>query len=163
MSPSYMEMPSRLYDDEFDDDEYEGEYMQYSLDLGADSEPASECPTPRRKPSLQALQLSPLRQECGINIEDVPPSPAESEFEPDSSSFSSPPSIASESEDEDATDYSFPALQHARTLQSRRHAAHPLSSVIGLRGAFFPLVRALGCVVVVAVLAGRGGWGAATA
>ncbi|KAJ6480589.1 hypothetical protein C8R47DRAFT_1136246 [Mycena vitilis] len=68
-------------------------------------------------------------------------------------------SSQSDSEGEDSTDYSFPALQHARLMQTRRHSPHPLSSVLGLRGALMSLVRALGCVAVVAVLAGGGRWG----
>ncbi|KAJ7610742.1 hypothetical protein DFH06DRAFT_1345849 [Mycena polygramma] len=84
---------------------------------------------------------------------------------PSSSSSSSPSSPSSystsisDSEEEDLTDYSFPALQHARLMQTRRHVPHPLSSVLGLRGAVVSLARALGCVAVVAVLAGWGRWG----
>ncbi|KAJ7657175.1 hypothetical protein DFH06DRAFT_458719 [Mycena polygramma] len=80
-------------------------------------------------------------------------------------SLPSPPSSWSSStsdsdeEEEDLTDYSFPALQHARLMQTRRHTPHPLSSVLGLHGAVVSLVRAVGCVAVVAVLAGGGRWG----
>ncbi|KAJ7152713.1 hypothetical protein C8R43DRAFT_1003390 [Mycena crocata] len=64
----------------------------------------------------------------------------------------------SEAEEEDATDYSFAALAHARQLQARRHAPHPLSSVLGVWGALGALARVLGCVIVVGVLATSGRW-----
>ncbi|KAJ6533291.1 hypothetical protein DFH09DRAFT_1406803 [Mycena vulgaris] len=64
------------------------------------------------------------------------------------------------SEEEDATDYSLPALVHARALQTRRHAPHPFSSVVGVRGALGSVARVAGWLIVVAVLAGRGRWAA---
>jgi hypothetical protein len=65
------------------------------------------------------------------------------------------------SEEEDATDYSLPALLRARALQTRRHTPHPISSVLGLRAALSTVARGAGLVIIVAILAGRGGWGAA--
>ncbi|KAJ7909002.1 hypothetical protein B0H13DRAFT_2494595 [Mycena leptocephala] len=204
------------------------EYIQYALDLGADTDTASvsTSPTPaHRQAPLKAPRNSKYTREqeadCGICFEHavspvrtsccahvfcaehiaawlhgpasdgrcpacrarvraspatVLPSESPSISDSDSNSNSSPPSPASSlpsisdsipeytspappSESEDHTDYSFPALQHARLLQTRRHAPHPLSSLLGLRGAALSLARALGCVAVVAVLAGGGGGG----
>ncbi|KAJ7931009.1 hypothetical protein B0H13DRAFT_868963 [Mycena leptocephala] len=60
------------------------------------------------------------------------------------------------SEEEDATDFSLPALVHARALQTRRHAPHTFSSVLGVRGALVSVARVTGWLVIVALLAGRG-------
>ncbi|KAJ7110530.1 hypothetical protein C8R44DRAFT_800186 [Mycena epipterygia] len=65
----------------------------------------------------------------------------------------------SEPEEEDSTDYSLPALLRARALQTRRHTAHPFSSVLGARAATVRVLCLAGWVVVVAVLAGSGRWG----
>ncbi|KAJ7445058.1 hypothetical protein FB451DRAFT_69431 [Mycena latifolia] len=78
-------------------------------------------------------------------------------------SYPSTPSVASssDSEEEDATDFSLPALVHARALQTRRHAPHPFSSVLGVRGGLGSVARVGGWLLVVAVLANRGHWAAA--
>ncbi|KAF7342419.1 hypothetical protein MVEN_01830900 [Mycena venus] len=70
----------------------------------------------------------------------------------------SDPLLSSEEEEEDATDYSLPALVHARALQTRRHVPHPFSSVVGVRAGLGRVVRVAGWMIVVAVLAGRGRW-----
>ncbi|KAJ7348447.1 hypothetical protein DFH08DRAFT_865999 [Mycena albidolilacea] len=67
-------------------------------------------------------------------------------------------SSSSSEEEEDATDYSLPALVHARAMQTRRHTPHPFSSVLGLRGALGRVGRIVVWLVLVAVLAGRGRW-----
>ncbi|KAJ6587908.1 hypothetical protein B0H19DRAFT_1366692, partial [Mycena capillaripes] len=95
-----------------------------------------------RCPACRSRDPSPTRSAC-------------------SSSSTDSDSVATfhDAEEEDLTDYSFPALTHARFVQARRQASHPLSSVLGVHGAALSLVRALGCVVVVAWLAGGGGGG----
>ncbi|KAJ6595045.1 hypothetical protein DFH09DRAFT_158304 [Mycena vulgaris] len=182
----------------YDENEDENEYMQYTLNLGADSDCGSACPTPPRQlpPKAPRFDLAvhrPQEGDCGICLERAvnpvrprccsrvfcaehiaawldsavssstcpacAPTPSQNPPSSTCSTSSGPPSPPSESEEEDATDYSFPALQHARALQSRRHAPHPLSSVLGLRAGLVSLLRVLGCVVVVAVLAGSGRWG----
>ncbi|KAJ7443643.1 hypothetical protein B0H11DRAFT_2291498 [Mycena galericulata] len=74
-----------------------------------------------------------------------------------SSSTSPSSSPPSSEEEEGSTDYSLPALVRARALQTRRHAPHPLTSVLGVRGALARVMRVGGWVLVVAVLAVR--WG----
>ncbi|KAJ6484660.1 hypothetical protein C8R45DRAFT_998941 [Mycena sanguinolenta] len=64
----------------------------------------------------------------------------------------------SSSEEEDATDYSLPALVYARALQTRRHMPHPFSSVVGVRGALERVARIAVWLGLVAVLASRGRW-----
>ncbi|KAJ6483308.1 hypothetical protein C8R45DRAFT_300533 [Mycena sanguinolenta] len=64
-----------------------------------------------------------------------------------------------EAEDEDCTDYSLPALLRARALQTRRHVPHPFSSLVGLRAAVGRVARVGLWVLVVGMLAARGGWG----
>ncbi|KAK7050570.1 hypothetical protein R3P38DRAFT_3174042 [Favolaschia claudopus] len=71
----------------------------------------------------------------------------------------SPLSPSSDEESEDSTDYSLPALLRARALQSRRHVAHPLGTVLGVRAAGVRLLRLGVWLGVVVVLAGRGRWG----
>lgn len=74
---------------------------------------------------------------------------------------SAPRSLSSgEWEEEDATDYSFAALAQARALQSRRHAPHELSSLLGVRGALVSLARILIGLLFVGVLAASGRWAA---
>ncbi|KAJ7722225.1 hypothetical protein DFH07DRAFT_972022 [Mycena maculata] len=70
------------------------------------------------------------------------------------------PAVSDASEEEDATDYSLPALVRARALQTRRHAPHPFSSVVRVRGALGSVARVAGWLLIVAVLAGRGHWAA---
>ncbi|KAJ7433895.1 hypothetical protein B0H11DRAFT_747816 [Mycena galericulata] len=131
----------------------EEEYLRYGLDLGTETESVSVsvCPTPpllRSKLPTESMEEEWVGEaaDCGTCYV---------------SSASTPSSIPSqpESEEEDATDFSFPALAHARALQSRRHAPHPLSSVLGLRGGLVSLARVAVGVAVVAVLAGSGRWG----
>ncbi|KAJ7696224.1 hypothetical protein B0H17DRAFT_1329273 [Mycena rosella] len=160
-------------DDDYSYDDEQEEYPHYTLNLGAGSECASlcpsACPTPPLRPSLKNVRLAPPLPAPAVprswewQADEIapilaepaqPPSPV-SDSSRSSESHSSP---ASESEEEDLTDYSFPALQHARLLQSRRHAPHPLSAVLGLRGGVLSAVRVLACVVAVAVLAGSGRW-----
>ncbi|KAJ7752183.1 hypothetical protein DFH07DRAFT_522637 [Mycena maculata] len=204
-----------------DDDEY----MQYALNLGAETPYGSVAPTPPRTPRLR-LDVGAVRSrrsglkraveaqvegDCGICFEYAvapvqtsccahvfcrehidawltgpgsdglcpaccAPSPlsplaalptlptispsSPSPLSSSSPSDASPDPFSPSSDSEDATDYSYPALQHAKALQARRHAPHPLSSVLGLRGALASLLRVGGCVVVVAVLAGSGRWAA---
>ncbi|KAJ7501107.1 hypothetical protein B0H11DRAFT_754507 [Mycena galericulata] len=133
----------------------EEEYLRYGLNLGAETESvsASVCPTPPLlRPKL--LVEEEWVGDCGTSISTVHDSFA--------STLSSAPS-PSESEEEDATDFSFPALARARALQSRRHAPHPLSGVLGLRGGLVSLARVAVGVAVVAVLAGSGRWGSGAA
>ncbi|KAJ7620344.1 hypothetical protein FB45DRAFT_149971 [Roridomyces roridus] len=89
-----------------------------------------------------------------------PVSPRSASSVSSASSCTSPSSSSSSSseEDEDTTDYSLPALVRARGLQTRRHVPHPMASVLGLRGVCVSLIRALVCVLVIGVLAGRGRW-----
>ncbi|KAJ7028374.1 hypothetical protein C8F04DRAFT_67712 [Mycena alexandri] len=99
------------------------------------------------------------------------PTPSNSECSTDSSSsvasyasYPSTPAAPSlsdtdaSSEEEDATDYSLPALVRARALQTRRHTPHPFSSVVGVRAAVLRAARIAGWLVIVAVLAARGRW-----
>ncbi|KAJ7093344.1 hypothetical protein B0H15DRAFT_1020761 [Mycena belliarum] len=162
-----MQTPTHsLFDSDGDVVEPERE-CNYMPDLGADSACGSVRPTgtPPRRPSFKALhaRLGSISQDSlsgsSLSLECALPSV----FASPSGSVASATCSASDSEEaeaeaEDATDYSFPALAHARALQRRRHAAHPLSAVLGVRGALLPVVRVLGCVVVVAVLAGSGRW-----
>ncbi|KAJ7689203.1 hypothetical protein B0H17DRAFT_1180375 [Mycena rosella] len=162
-----------LADEDDEDDDYSYNGARYTLNLGAGSECASRCasacPTPPPRPSPKPLRLAPApvvppSWEWHAPIDPAPPSPSSSLSDSDSDvpspSLSSCPSPSdSDSEEEDGTDYSFPALQHARARQSRRHAPHSLSAVLGLRGGLLSVARVLGCVVVVAVLAGSGRWG----
>ncbi|KAJ6484654.1 hypothetical protein C8R45DRAFT_998919 [Mycena sanguinolenta] len=65
------------------------------------------------------------------------------------------PGSSSSSEEDDATDYSLPALVYARALQTRRHMLHPFSSVVGARGALGRVARIvvwLGLVTVLAMI-----------
>ncbi|KAJ7627349.1 hypothetical protein FB45DRAFT_59884 [Roridomyces roridus] len=87
-----------------------------------------------------------------IPVPSSPSSPASTS----SASSLSPSSSSEDDEDEDTTDYSLPELVHARSLQTRRHVSHPIASVLGLRGVCVSLMRALVCLLVIAVLAGRG-------
>ncbi|KAJ7456241.1 hypothetical protein B0H11DRAFT_2200162 [Mycena galericulata] len=124
--------------------------------------------------SYAAYPLTPAR--LPLPLPPPPPLPSASAFPPfpfsspapstappsasaSASSSPSPPSSppSSSEEEEDSTDYSLPALVRARALQTRRHAPHPLSSVLGVRGALVRVVRVGGWVLVVAVLAVR--WG----
>ncbi|KAJ7088765.1 hypothetical protein B0H15DRAFT_949398 [Mycena belliarum] len=140
------------------------ERERYAPDLGADNECGCVCPPPPRLPSFKALHarhgshdsvsLNGPSPECAL----TPSVFAPGGEAPTAVASATCASSSSESEEEDATDYSFAALAHARALQRRRHAAHPLSSVLGVRGALLPVARVLGCVVVVAVLAGSGRW-----
>ncbi|KAJ7242175.1 hypothetical protein B0H12DRAFT_1132829 [Mycena haematopus] len=68
------------------------------------------------------------------------------------------PATSSSEEEEDATDYSLPALVYARALQTRRHTPHPFSSVVGVRGALERVGRIAVWLGLVAVLASRGRW-----
>ncbi|KAJ7660463.1 hypothetical protein B0H17DRAFT_1212585 [Mycena rosella] len=121
---------------------------------------ASACPTPPPRSSLKHLRLAPApvvppSWEWHAPMPDpdpASPSPSASSNS-DAPSPCPSPSDSDSEEEEDRTDYSFP------TLQSRRHAPHPLSAVLGLNGALLSVACVLGCVVVVAVLAGRGHWG----
>ncbi|KAJ7885813.1 hypothetical protein B0H13DRAFT_2535476 [Mycena leptocephala] len=112
--------------------------------------PASDgrCPACRARvrasPATVLPSESPSISDSDSNSDSSPPSPASS-LPSISDSIPEYTSPAPPSESEDHTDYSFPALQHARLL--------------GLGGAALSLARALGCVVVVAVLAGGGRWG----
>ncbi|KAJ7674137.1 hypothetical protein B0H17DRAFT_1183164 [Mycena rosella] len=166
--------------DSFDEEE---EYPRYTLNLGAGSECASlcpsACPTPPCRPSLKSLQIAPYispapavprswewqADELAAILAE-PPSPAsdswlssgsESSLSSDSSDSSHSP--VSESFEEALTDDSLSALQHVRALQLCRHAPHPPSTVLGLRDGLLSVVRVIGCIVVVAVLAGSGRWG----
>ncbi|KAJ7288612.1 hypothetical protein C8J57DRAFT_1707023 [Mycena rebaudengoi] len=107
-----------------------------------------------RCPSCRTLNLNTRESPPASS----PPSPTSipSHFDSASDSETASASELATSEEEDDTDYSFAALQSARALQSRRHAAHPLSSVLGVRGALGRLARAGLCILVVAVLAARG-------
>ncbi|KAK7052548.1 hypothetical protein R3P38DRAFT_3172850 [Favolaschia claudopus] len=70
-----------------------------------------------------------------------------------------PSSSSSEGEeDEDATDYSLPALVYARAMQTRRHMPHPFSSVVGVKAALGRVGRVAIWVMFVALLAARGRW-----
>ncbi|KAJ7501103.1 hypothetical protein B0H11DRAFT_754485 [Mycena galericulata] len=131
----------------------EEEYLRYGLNLGAETESVSvsACPTP---PLLRSK--SPVEDEWVGETGDCGTRSNAHDFV--ASTLSSAPSPP-ESEEEDATDFSFPALARARALQSRRHAPHPLSSVLGLRGGLVSLARVAVGVAVVAVLAGSGRWG----
>ncbi|KAJ7073407.1 hypothetical protein B0H15DRAFT_806788 [Mycena belliarum] len=143
---------------------------RYTPDLGAESACGSLRPTPLRRPSFKALHghgrlgshdsTRGLSPECALTPSVFASGPAVASAPCASSSSSSSSSSESEEEEEaeDATDFSFAALAHARTLQRRRYAAHPPSAVPGVRGALLPVVRMLGCVVAVAVLAGSGRW-----
>ncbi|KAJ7088078.1 hypothetical protein B0H15DRAFT_801126 [Mycena belliarum] len=120
--------------------------------------PAPRAPPPSRAPSpppsLAAPSAYPAAYAAYPSVPSpcAPPSPA-----------SSPPASAyptSEEEEEDATDFSLPALLRARALQTRRHAPHPLSAVLGVRGALVRLARAGALLGVVALLAARGRWAA---
>ncbi|KAJ6484662.1 hypothetical protein C8R45DRAFT_998946 [Mycena sanguinolenta] len=96
-----------------------------------------------------------------------PPSPTTNSAAPYASYPSTPavlppripdPGSTSSSEEEDATDYSLPALVYARALQTRRHMPHPFSSVVGVRGALGRVARIAVWLGLVAVLASRGRW-----
>ncbi|KAJ7445059.1 hypothetical protein FB451DRAFT_1568198 [Mycena latifolia] len=78
------------------------------------------------------------------------------------SSYPSSPSLtsSSESDEEDATVSSPPALVHARALPTRHAPPHPSRSVLGPNGSLGSLARAAGGFAVVAVLAGQGRWAA---
>ncbi|KAJ7885815.1 hypothetical protein B0H13DRAFT_2666806, partial [Mycena leptocephala] len=120
---------------------------------------ATPLPSPSLSDSNSNFKASPsLGSTSPSDPKASPPSPG-STSSPSISNSTSECNSPIDAESEDHTDYSFPALQHARLLQTRRHTPHPLSSVLGLRGAALSLARALGCVVVVAVLAGGGRWG----
>jgi hypothetical protein len=109
-------------------------------------------------PSRSASPASPFSSSSSSDW-----STASSEF---SSSYASYPSTPAQlsarsppsSEEEDSTDYSLPALVHARALQTRRHVPHPFSSVVGARAALGRVARIAVWLIVVAVLAGRGRW-----
>ncbi|KAJ7133176.1 hypothetical protein C8R44DRAFT_772014 [Mycena epipterygia] len=104
-------------------------------------------PPPSRSPSPSLSSYS-----SSSSYASYPTSPAS----PSSSELGSPTS--SESEEEDSTDYSLPALLRARALQTRRHTSHPFSSVLGARAATVRVLCVAGWLVVVAVLAGSGRW-----
>ncbi|KAF8209037.1 hypothetical protein K438DRAFT_2012374 [Mycena galopus ATCC 62051] len=134
--------------------------------------PASDgrCPACR---ALVSLSLSAsLLLSIGDNPRALPPSrcatpsptsASDSDYtvSPSPSSYGSTSSESdyTQDESEDATDYSLPALLHARALQTRRHVPHPFSSVLGARAALSRIVRLAGWVLVVGLLAARGGWG----
>ncbi|KAK7001785.1 hypothetical protein R3P38DRAFT_3283548 [Favolaschia claudopus] len=109
------------------------------------------APPPSRSCSPSPSLSSPLSASPSISS-----SAAESS---DEYSDSSPLSPSSDEESEDSTDYSLPALLRARALQSRRHVAHPLGTVLGARAAGVRLLRLGVWLGVVVVLAGRGRWG----
>lgn len=166
-----MQMPSaglgRLVSDE-DDEDVEGQrecMRKGTLDVGADSGCRFACPAaPPPRPPFRALHGRAGSQDGGDPDDGAFECAVFSDSDSDSAFCTSGAFSASGSESEveleaeDATDYSFPALARARALQGRRHAAHPLSVVLGVRGALGPLVRVVGCVAVVAVLAGGGRW-----
>ncbi|KAJ7686030.1 hypothetical protein B0H17DRAFT_1072882 [Mycena rosella] len=131
------------------------------------------CPACRAPSGLTGLALLALGHPALLRLVPRTPPPSRSPSPSAASdcstssagsyaSYPSTPAALSEagtlSEEEDATDYSLPALVHARALQTRRHAPHPFSSVVGVRGALGSVARVAGWLVVVAVLAGRGRW-----
>ncbi|KAJ7731819.1 hypothetical protein DFH07DRAFT_1065671 [Mycena maculata] len=116
-------------------------------------------PPPSRSPSPAPEPYLPFASDCSSDD----PSDAESggsyaSYPSTPASLS--PAVSDASEEEDATDYSLPALVRARALQTRRHAPHPFTSVVGLRGALGSVARVAGWLLIVAVLAGRGRWAA---
>ncbi|KAJ7445052.1 hypothetical protein FB451DRAFT_69371 [Mycena latifolia] len=76
-------------------------------------------------------------------------------------SYTSYPSLMSLSESEDDAEdvpVSLPALVHVRALQTRRRAPHPVSSVLGARGALESVARIGLCLVAAAVVVGAVGY-----
>ncbi|KAJ7214799.1 hypothetical protein GGX14DRAFT_562831 [Mycena pura] len=132
--------------------------------------PASDghCPACRAPSASSTPSPSPPRARspglCSHTSADCSSLTSSRSASPDRHFASSSSSESSrESSCEDATDYSFAALERARSLQRRRHTSHPLDAVLGVHGGARALLRAAVCVLVIAVLAGRGRWGARAA
>ncbi|KAJ7133155.1 hypothetical protein C8R44DRAFT_771986 [Mycena epipterygia] len=119
--------------------------------------PALFLIVPRAPPPSRSASPAPsFSSDSALSSSSYASSYASYPTSPSYSDAGSPTS--SESEEEDSTDYSLPALLRARALQTRRHTAHPFSSVLGVRGAMASVMRVVGWIVVVGVLAGRGRW-----
>ncbi|KAJ7609837.1 hypothetical protein FB45DRAFT_339795 [Roridomyces roridus] len=126
------------------------------MDLLALGHPAFLRPVPRTPPLSRSC--SPCFPDKHAVYASYPSVPIPSLPSPSLSCDSSSSSDQVLSEDEEHTDFSLPALVRARALQTRRHVAHPLGSLLGLRGMLICVSRAALLVLVLGMLAGNGRW-----
>ncbi|KAJ7493608.1 hypothetical protein FB451DRAFT_1551035 [Mycena latifolia] len=132
--------------------------------------PACCSPAPEKERGLLALGHPALHS---LVLLTPPPSPSPSRStSPSLSSSGSDFSTASypytpstefsssDSEEENTTYFSVPALVHARAVETCRQESHPVSSAVGMRGGLGSLARLVWLLVVVAILARRERWAA---